>query len=62
MIFVNMILAFVLAYQAGQMKAMINVDRVEGRKSHWSIYTLLVLDVLMSIYFIISVYGAGIAR
>jgi len=62
MVVITMILAFFLAFQAGQMKALIDVDRVEGKKSDWKLYFFLVANTLISVYLIISVYGAGINR
>ena len=58
----NMILAFFLAFQAGQMKTMIDVDKIEGRNTGWMTYFFLVADTLISVYLIISIYGMGITR
>lgn len=58
----NMFLAFFLAFQAGQMKVMIDVDKQEGIKPDWKLYFFLVADSLISIYIIISIYGAGLNR
>jgi hypothetical protein len=62
MVVITMFAAFFLAFQAGQMKAMIDVDRIEGRKSDWKLYFFLVAETLMSMYLIISIYGHGVAR
>lgn len=56
----NMVLAFFLAFQAGQMKAMIDVDKAEGRKPEKRAYFFLIADSLISVYLIISIYGAGL--
>ena len=61
MIVVNMFLAYFLAFQAGQMKALIDIDKQDGRKSDWKVYFFLIADSLISIYLIISIYGAGSA-
>ena len=57
---INIFLAFFLAFQAGQMKALIDIDKQDGRKSDWKVYFFLVADTLISIYLIISIYGAGL--
>lgn len=56
----NMFLAFYLAFQAGQMKTLLDIDTQDGRKSDWKVYFFLVADSLISIYLIISIYGAGV--
>ena len=56
----NMFLAFFLAFQAGQMKAMIDVDKIEGKTPEKRAYFFLVADSLISIYLIISIYGQGL--
>ena len=61
MIILNMFLAYFLAFQAGQMKALIDIDKQDGRKSDWKVYFFLIADSLISIYLIISIYGAGSA-
>ena len=58
----NMFLAFFLAFQAGQIKAMIDIDKIDGKKPEKKAYILLVADILISIYLIISIYGAGVNR
>lgn len=62
MYIITMILAFFLAFQAGQMKAMIDINKVDGIKSEWKLYFFLICNSLISIYMIISLYGAGITR
>ena len=62
LVILNMILVFVLAFQAGCMKAMIDVDRIEGKKSNWKLYFFLVADTLISVYLLVSIYGMGINR
>ena len=57
-----MFLAFFLAFQAGQIKAMIDIDKIDGKKPEKKAYILLVVDILISIYLIISIYGAGVNR
>jgi hypothetical protein len=59
MIIIQMFLAFFLAFQAGQMKTLIDLDKEEGRKSDWKLYFFCVADALLSIYLIIAIYGAG---
>lgn len=56
----SFVLAFYSAYQAGQFKAMIDIDQADGRKADKQCYILWALNIGISIYFIISVYGAGI--
>lgn len=58
----NIFLAFFLAFQAGQMKAIIDVDKAEGRKPEKRAYFFLVADTLISLYLIISIYGAGLRQ
>ena len=60
MIVIQMFLAYFLAFQAGQMKALIDIDKQDGRKSDWKVYFFLIADSLISIYLIISIYGAGL--
>jgi hypothetical protein len=60
LLIVNIFLAFFLAFQAGQMKTMIDIDKQDGRKSDWKLYFFLIADTLISIYIIISIYGAGL--
>lgn len=60
LLIINMFLAFFLAFQAGQMKAMIDIDKQDGRESDWKVYFFLIADSLISIYLIISIYGAGL--
>jgi hypothetical protein len=55
----NMFLAYFLAFQAGQMKAMIDTDKIDGRKPEKRAYFFLVANTLISVYLIISIYGAG---
>lgn len=62
LVILNLLLGFYLAFQAGQMKAMIDVDRVEGRKSDWKLYFFLVADTLISLYLLVSIYGMGVNR
>ena len=57
---INMFLAFFLAFQAGQMKALIDIDKQDGRESDWKVYFFLIADTLISLYLIISIYGAGL--
>jgi hypothetical protein len=57
---VNIFLAYFLAFQAGQMKTLIDIDKQDGRKSDWKVYFFLIADSLISIYLIISIYGAGL--
>ena len=59
MIVVQMFLAYFLAFQAGQMKALIDIDKQDGRKSDWKVYFFLIADTLISLYLIISIYGMG---
>ena len=59
---INIFLAFFLAFQAGQMKAMIDVDKIEGKKPEKRAYFFLVADTLISIYLILSIYGAGLSH
>lgn len=62
LLILNVFLAFFLAFQAGCMKTMIDVDKIEGKKSDWKLYFFLVADTLISLYLIISIYGMGINR
>ena len=57
---INIILAFYLAFQAGQMKTLLDIDKQDGRKSDWKVYFFLIADTLISFYLIISIYGAGV--
>ena len=60
LLILTIFLAFFLAFQAGQMKAMIDIDKQEGTKPDWKLYFFLVANSLISLYMIISVYGAGL--
>lgn len=56
---VDIFLAIFLAYQAGQIKAMIDVDKIEGKKPEKWAYFLLCADLFISLYLVISIYGMG---
>lgn len=56
---VDIFLAIFLAFQAGQIKAIIDVDKIEGKKPEKWAYFLLVADLLISLYLVISIYGMG---
>jgi hypothetical protein len=58
MIIIQMFLAFFLAFQAGQMKTLIDLDKEDGRKSDWKLYFFCIADSLLSIYLIITIYGS----
>lgn len=60
LLLLNMFLAFFLAFQAGQMKALIDIDREDGRKTDWKVYFFCVADSIISLYLIVSVYGSGL--
>ena len=55
----DIFLAIFLAYQAGQIKAIIDIDKIEGKKPEKWAYFLLVADLLISLYIVISIYGMG---
>ncbi len=55
----DIFLVIFLAFQAGQIKAMIDVDKIDGKKPEKWAYFLLVADLLISLYLIISIYGMG---
>lgn len=57
---IDIFLAFYLAFQAGQMKTLIDIDKQDGRKSDWKVYFFLIADTLISLYLIISIYGMGV--
>ena len=57
---IDILLAIFLAFQAGQIKAMIDVDKIDGKKPEKKAYFLLVADLLISLYLVISIYGMGI--
>ncbi len=59
MIIIQMFLAFFLAFQAGQMKTLIDLDKEDGRTSDWKLYFFCIADTLLSIYLIITIYGSG---
>ena len=56
---INIFLAFYLAFQAGQMKTLLDIDKQDGRESDWKVYFFLIADTLISLYLIISIYGMG---
>lgn len=56
---VDIFLAIFLAFQAGQIKAIIDIDKIEGKKPEKKAYFLLVADLLISLYLVISIYGMG---
>lgn len=56
---IDIFLAIFLAFQAGQIKAMIDVDKIEGKKPEKMAYFLLVVDLIISLYLVISIYGMG---
>ena len=56
---IDIFLAIFLAYQAGQIKAMIDVDKIDGKKPEKMAYFLLVADLVISLYLVISIYGMG---
>ena len=56
---IDIFLAIFLAFQAGQIKAMIDVDKIEGKKPEKMAYFLLVADLVISLYLVISIYGMG---
>ena len=56
---IDILLAFYLAFQAGQMKTLLDIDKQDGRESDWKVYFFLIADSLISIYLIISIYGMG---
>ena len=60
LLLITIIVAFFLAFQAGQMWIMIKLDKEEDRKPDWKLYFFLVADSLISLYMIISIYGAGL--
>lgn len=59
---VNIFLAFFLAFQAGQIKAMVDIDKIEGKKPEKKAYFFIVANTLISIYLIISIYGQGLSH
>jgi hypothetical protein len=58
-LFIDIFLAIFLAFQAGQIKAMIDVDKIDGKKPEKMAYFLLVADLVISLYLVISIYGMG---
>lgn len=58
-LFLDIFLAIFLAFQAGQIKAMIDVDKIEGKQPEKMAYFLLVADLVISLYLVISIYGMG---
>lgn len=59
-LFLDIFLAIFLAFQAGQIKAMIDVDKIEGKQPEKMAYFLLVADLVISLYLVISIYGMGV--
>lgn len=59
---INMVLAFTLAYQSGKMRAMIDIDEIDGKKVDFKIYALWIADAMISAYLIVSIYGAGVTH
>jgi hypothetical protein len=59
---INMVLAFTLAYQSGKMKAMIDIDKIDGKETDVKIKVLWIADALISAYLIVSIYGAGVTN
>ena len=55
----DIFLAIFLVFQAGQIKAMIDVDKIDGKKPEKMAYFLLVADLVISLYLVISIYGMG---
>lgn len=58
----NMILAFTNAYMAGKLRAALEIAQLEGLPRNWSMTALWAANVICAVYFIISIYGAGISR
>jgi hypothetical protein len=56
----DIFLAIFLAFQAGQIKAIIDIDKIDGIKTEKKAYFLLVADLLISLYLVISIYGMGL--
>jgi hypothetical protein len=56
------VVAFFTAYSAGKMRAILDLNEVEGEPVDWGITVLWVLNILFSFYLMFSIYGMGIAR
>jgi hypothetical protein len=56
------VLAFFTAYSAGKMRAILDLNEVQGEPVDWGVTALWVLNILFSFYFMFSIYGMGIAR
>lgn len=55
----DIFLAIFLAFQAGQIKTMMDVDKIDGVKTEKWAYFLLWADLIISLYLVISIYGMG---
>lgn len=59
---ITMGLAFILAYNAGRMSTMTDVDKIEGKKTTIWVYVIKYASVVLSFMCIVMVYGKGLAR
>ena len=55
----TMVLAFTNAYMAGKLKASLDIDKVLGLRFDKTRGFLVLLNIIFSLYFIISLYGRG---
>ena len=59
---VDIIVAAMCLYQAGKFGAIIQIDRVDGRKTEMVFHVLYWTDIFLGLYMIIAIYGRGIER
>ena len=60
---IDIVLAFWCAFQAGKMKAAIDIEGIESNKKlPASFYFWMYANAVMSLYLMISIFGRGITR
>ena len=58
---INMVLAFYCAFTAGKFNAAITIDReILNKVPPKSLYFWMIANAVISIYFIITIFGSGI--
>lgn len=60
-LFFNMALALILAYQSGKFATLIEYDRdIFNVKTDKMIYVYWIVDFILAAYFIVAVFGQGL--
>lgn len=62
-VIIDILLAFWCAFQAGKMKAAIDIEKIDStKKLPTSFYFWMYANAVMSLYLMISIFGRGITR